>query len=174
MSVKRLWLIRHAKSRQDGSTDIARKLSYRGYEQCIEMGSWLAGVDMPPSLFIASSAERTMTTAHILNAFAGGVVVPDDRMYTFSAQPLLEAVMDQVSDRSLSRIDSIAVVGHNNGISELVALLTDKRNVKSLTTLGISELEFSGSWSDLAKRQSKLIRRVKPSIKADERDDGWE
>ena len=137
------------------------------------MGAWLAGVDHPPSHFLCSSSERTTTTAHILNAYLGGVVFRSDAMYTFSLSTLLEAFYEEILVNSVEEISSLAIVGHNYAISDLLAYLSGFRGSKSLSTLGLAELEFTGNWRDLGRGSCSLLQRSKPKVKADERDSAW-
>lgn len=163
---KHLWLIRHAKAVAHGRPDHSRELGYRGYRQCVEIGQFLTKVSEPPSVFITSDARRTYTTAHILNAFVGGEVVPVGDMYTYDVDVLAPVVAAVIPKLGLDRVISLAIVGHNTAISDLVADLTGHSNASSLPTLGIAELVFEGDWGDLfGDRPVSLKQLVKPSAK---------
>ncbi|MCY4130248.1 MAG: histidine phosphatase family protein [Gammaproteobacteria bacterium] len=167
MADKHLWLIRHAKASAYGRPDHGRELAYRGYRQCVEMGQLLSTVSGPPRVFLTSDARRTYTTAHVLNGFVGGEVVPVRDMYTYDVDVLVPVVATLIKEIDSDRLNSIAVVGHNSAISDLVSELTHDSSSASLPTLGMAELVFSGPWNDLWKRSPISLHRVEtPSAKS--------
>lgn len=164
MAERHIWLIRHAKAEAHGRADHGRELAYRGFRQCVEMGSLLATQSNPPSVFLTSDARRTYTTAHFLNAFVRGEVTPSGEMYTYDVEVLASAVGTAMDDLDLVGVDSVAVVGHNSAISDLIALLTRDSSTPSLSTLGMAELVFNGDWDDLWSVADVTLRLlVKPS-----------
>lgn len=173
MTTKTLWLIRHAKSRQDGTEDYDRYLSYRGFEQCIEMGRYIASTPNPPEYFLCSSAARTKLTADILNAHLGGVVESSSLLYTFNGSELLTGVRTLAHSKKIENISSLAIVAHNSAISQLLALTIRDPSTSSLPTLGIACIEFEGKWRDIGDVTGHLVDRRKPHVKADHRDDAW-
>lgn len=163
---KHLWLIRHAKASAHGRPDHDRELAYRGFRQCVEMGQFLTTVSDPPKLFLTSDARRTYTTAHVLNAFVGDEVLPNRDMYTYDVNVLAPVLTTIIEQLDLKSNTSLAVVGHNSAISDLVALLMDDSKAPSLPTLGIAELVFKGSWNDLWDASPISLRRLEtPSAK---------
>ena len=160
MTVKHLWLIRHAKASAHGRPDHDRELAYRGYRQCVEMGHLLATVTEPPSVFLTSDARRAYTTAHFLNAFVGGEVVPVGDMYTYDVDVLAPVVATIIEKLDLERVASLAIVGHNSAISDLVGELSHDSSAPSLPTLGMAGLAFTGSWNELWKSAPISLKRV--------------
>ncbi len=146
--------------------DHERELAYRGYRQCVEMGQFLATVQAPPAIFVTSDARRTYTTAHFLNAFVRGEVLPMEEMYTFDGDVLASALLDVTANLSLSGVHSLAVVGHNSAVSDLVIELSHRSDVPMLPTLGMAELVFNGKWDSLFDQTPiSLEQIVKPSSK---------
>lgn len=164
MTVKSIWLIRHAKAKSRGSPDHARELAHRGYRQCVEMGNALTAAESPPELFLTSDARRALTTAHVLNGFVGGRVREVSAMYTFSVETLWRVAREAMESSSLQSAPSLALVGHNGAISDLGVELTGDYNAGSLPTLGMVELTFDGAWTELfANARVKLQQRIEPN-----------
>lgn len=103
-------------------------------------------------------------TAHFLNAFVRGEVVPIEEMYTFDGDVLASALLNVTANLSLKGIHSLAVVGHNSAVSDLVIKLSHRADVPMLPTLGMVELVFNGKWDSLFDRTPiSLEQIVKPS-----------
>ena len=167
VSERHLWLIRHAKAVERDRADHDRELAYRGYRQCVEMGQFLSSVSAPPEIFVTSDARRTYTTAHFLNAFVRGEVVSLEEMYTFDGDVLASALLNVTTNLSLNAVNSVAVVGHNSAVSDLVVELSHRTDAPTLPTLGMAELVFNGKWEDLLDRiPISLEQIVKPSSKS--------
>lgn len=131
------------------------------------MGQLLSTVSKPPRVFLTSDARRSYTTAHVLNGFVGGEVVPVRDMYTYDVDVLAPVVGTVIAEMDLNRINSIAVVGHNSAISDLVSEITHDSGSPSLPTLGMVELVFSGLWSDIWNSTPISLHRVEtPSAKS--------
>ena len=128
------------------------------------MGQFLTTVTAPPQVFLASDARRTLTTAHVLNGFVGGEVVPVEQMYTFGVDVLAAAVITTIADLALEGIRSLAVVGHNSAVSDLIVELSHRSHTPSLPTLGMAELTFTGEWNRLFDQSPMPVQQiVKPS-----------
>ncbi len=85
-------------------------------------------------------------------------------MYTYDVEVLARAVGTAMDDVDRVGVDSVAVVGHNSAISDLIALLTRDSSTPSLSTLGMAELVFNGDWDDLWSVAHVALRQlVKPS-----------
>ena len=167
MTEKHLWLIRHAKAAGRERADHDRELAYRGYRQCVEIGQFLTSVSAPPEIFVTSDARRTFTTAHFLNAFVRGKVVPITEMYTFDGDVLASAVLKVTENVSLADVISLAVVGHNSAVSDLAVELSHRSDLPTLPTLGMAELVFNGQWEDLLDQTPLTLRQiVKPSARS--------
>lgn len=129
------------------------------------MGQFLAANEFRPSVFLSSSARRTETTAMILNAHVRGTVYLDEDMYTFDTESLLRALLLQIHQHDFDDVQSLAVVGHNHAISDLVGYLTQYRQTISLPTLGMAELVFKGDWAEVISSPCKLVQSRNPTSK---------
>ena len=162
MSERRLWLIRHAKAKRRGPTDHDRELSHRGFRQCVEMGQRMAELALPPQLFLSSSARRAYTSAHILCAFVQGRVISLDDLYTFDVDALELCVAQLTELEELTNVTSLALVGHNSAMSDLAEDLVQDRSSRTLSTLGMVELAFTGNWQDLFSSDVSLRQQFAP------------
>jgi phosphohistidine phosphatase len=119
--VKRLHLLRHAKSSWDDPSldDHERPLAPRGRKAAAVVAAWMADNRVRPELVLCSTATRTrQTLARVLPALGDPGVVYDDGLYHVGADRLLErlhAVSDDVGEAML--------VGHNPGLQELALVL---------------------------------------------------
>jgi phosphohistidine phosphatase len=144
---KELLLVRHAKSSWDDPylDDHDRPLNERGLRNAPEMGKRLQGSIVRLDLWISSTALRAITTAEIL---AEQVGFPPDQiqrtkdLYHASATELQEFIAG-LDDA----IDSVALFGHNPGMTSLVANLYGL-TIENIPTCGVVHLQFNeNTWS---------------------------
>jgi phosphohistidine phosphatase len=144
---KELLLVRHAKSSWDDPylDDHDRPLNERGFRNAPEMGKRLQGRGIRPEVWTSSTALRAITTAEIL---AEQVGFPPDQiqrtkdLYHASATELQEFIAG-LDDA----IDSVALFGHNPGMTSLVANLYGLP-IDNLPTCGVVHLQFNeNTWS---------------------------
>jgi phosphohistidine phosphatase len=143
MAERTLILLRHAKSDWSaGAADIARPLAGRGRRQAPEAGRWLnenvRGID----LALVSPAERARSTWHLVSAEldAPPRLALEDRLYAASGDALL-AVVRELSDD----LGTVALVGHNPGLEDLVVRLTGEW--VRLPTSAIAVVGVRGGWA---------------------------
>lgn len=142
MATRTLVLIRHGKS--DWSGDVAdrdRPLAARGRRQAPEAGRWLADHGPRLDLAVVSPAARATQTWELV---AAALTAPpptrvDEAAYTFDGEALLDLV--RRLDEGLS---SVALVGHNPAVEELVELLTGE--VRRMPTSCLAVVDLDGSW----------------------------
>jgi phosphohistidine phosphatase len=125
--MKSVIIIRHAKSSWDnvGESDFDRPLNDRGKEDAPRMAKRLLERDVTIDAFISSSAKRARKTAALfIKEFNGDkediILVPD----LYLAGP--DAFYDAIAKAPASA-KTIALVGHNPGITEFANELTDVR-----------------------------------------------
>jgi phosphohistidine phosphatase len=152
--VKRLWLLRHAKSSWDdpGLPDPDRPLAPRGRRAAELLAAHLAASDIRPSLVLCSSSLRTrQTLAAILPTLGDAFEVRIERaLYGAGAAQLLDRLR-----RLSNRASSAMLIAHNPGIQDLaLALAADgpalDRLREKFPTGALATVEFDVKrWRDL-------------------------
>ena len=120
--MRRLIITRHAKTEpyHPSGEDHARALVGRGRDDAAAAARLLADLGLHPRTVLVSTAERTRQTWDIMSeTLEAGEVVFDDDLYLASAEALLAHVS------AAPRDGDIMIIGHNPGVRELAALLTN-------------------------------------------------
>ena len=162
--MKRLHLLRHAKSSWDDSAldDHARPLAPRGRKAAARMAAWLGEHGVRPQLVLCSSAVRArQTLERVLPALGDPEVVYEDGLYHVPADQLLERL------RALpGRVGEAMLVGHNPGLQELALELAAPgplrdRLAGKLPTGALVTLEAGAErWEELAA--ARVVAFVAP------------
>jgi phosphohistidine phosphatase len=145
--LRTLLLMRHAKSDWNASfrTDHDRPLSARGRSAADAMGVWLRRAAEPDAI-VSSPAVRARTTAE--RAIAAGEL---------EATMLLEPAIYEASARSLLRVSAslpddarvAMLVGHEPGMSSLIALLTGE--TVRFPTAAVARIDLRiDDWAEIA------------------------
>jgi phosphohistidine phosphatase len=148
--MKRLILVRHAKSSRDNPAviDFDRDLNDRGYKDAALMGDYIKNLSLKPDLIISSPALRARMTANII---AGKLEYPKSGIRFYDK--LYEANPSDVVDILLGLEDNVNFVmlfGHNPYISSVSSYLTGKPFIEIPTT-GTLEIIFNiNNWSDVS------------------------
>ena len=168
--VKRLTLLRHAKSSWDDavSRDFDRPLNKRGERAARAMGSELRALALRFDHLIASPAVRVRETLDSFGATYGELPDPDFQMgaYLAPASALLDLVQNSPADA-----ESVLMVGHNSGLEDLVFLLVPDR-VEDLErdkveekypTAAVAEIAFDvDDWEEAKPGTGRLVRFIRP------------
>jgi phosphohistidine phosphatase len=164
--MKRLYLLRHAKSSWDDPTlgDQDRSLAPRGRRAAKVIAKHLRHNGIAPELVLCSPSRRTRQT---LTRIAPGLgknadVQIEPELYAASAAALLE-VLHEVPDE----VESVMLIGHNPGIQDLALSLAgagpESTRVRSkFPTAALATLELDVSWRELAPGSAELVSFVKP------------
>ncbi len=157
----KLWLIRHADARtgRAGERDFDRDLSEIGNDTAERFGNWLAKHPDRPERIVASDAVRARATAAWgirCTALGAAALQLDRRLYNASAETILH-VIGETTD-----IASLAVVGHNPGMSHLAAALIGSDAPTSLPPLGVVLLETHTDWSEISPGTATLVSYTHP------------
>ena len=119
--MKRLYLIRHAKSswRDAGLADFDRPLNKRGKHDVPRMGQRLKALGVLPDVIVSSPAKRAIRTAR---------QIADEIGYDRKAIELNEILYGAVPEDTLAIVrataaayDSTMIFGHNPMMTELVS-----------------------------------------------------
>lgn len=154
--MKRLTLLRHAKSERDSPTgaDFDRTLNNRGRADAGRMGQEIRELDLTFDLVLASPAQRVVQT---VEGVAGLSPQYDQRIYEASTETLLDIVRS-----TDGQIGSLLLVGHNPGFERLAARLTDNQ-VEEMPTAALAVIELPvDHWRDVGKSGGRLVRFLTP------------
>jgi phosphohistidine phosphatase len=164
--MKRLYLLRHAKSSWDlaGQLDFERGLTERGWDDCELMAGLIKERGIAPDLVISSGAKRTRDT---LKGVAKALplntpVVYEDSVYQATTQDLLD-VLRHVP----AKHESVLLVGHNTSIHDLAVEIgrASEELVRVATkfpTAALAEFEIDGEWADLGEDSADLTHFTRP------------
>lgn len=122
MPTREIILLRHAHadSATPGQDDMARVLSRTGEAEADAAGAWLKEHGAAPDRVLFSPAARTRETCErVLAALGYADLRSESRIYDATPATLLR-VLDDHNDA-----ESILLVGHNPGLENLVALMTE-------------------------------------------------
>lgn len=133
----KLHLLRHAKTNPHSSTglDFDRELLPRGYQQITELKNFFKDHPIDPKIILCSSAMRTrQTLAELKDLWPEAQVQFIDELYLASKQEILDQICSQ------NCTEELLVVGHNEGLSDLVMNLAHPPH--ALKTCGFISMEF--------------------------------
>jgi phosphohistidine phosphatase len=167
--MKRLTLLRHAKSGDDGTVarDFDRPLNAKGRRAARAVGRHMRDEGLRFDAVIASPALRVAETIDELSGGIGRTLTPnwEKRIYLASPDDLLEVVRTAPDEA-----DSLLLVGHNPGLEELVLMLVpegddatrDNVAVK-YPTASLAEMALDvPRWDEVAPGKAELVRFVRP------------
>lgn len=143
--MKKLLLMRHAKSKEAKGPDQARPLAKRGEKDAHKMAELLEEKSLLPDYLLISSARRTRETAGaVLARMEGELVLKSSQcLYMAEAPEILDAAQ-QVDDGAAC----LMIIGHNPGLESFLQYLTGA--VDSLPTASVACLELPiDHWQDL-------------------------
>ncbi|MEM8904552.1 MAG: histidine phosphatase family protein [Actinomycetota bacterium] len=157
-----LYLLRHAKSAWDVDVpDRERALAPRGRKAAPLMGRFLADVGEAPELVLTSGARRAHDTAALAGA-AGDWSAPVEvvsELYGATAGELVEVVR-----RRSRSVDRVLVVGHEPGMSQAIATLCGRVEVR-FPTAALARIDLAvRSWRDVAAGSGALRWLVTPRL----------
>lgn len=162
--MKRLYLLRHAKSSWDEPrlADRDRPLAPRGRRASKAMAGHLREEGIAPALVLCSPSVRTRETLDRIGLEERSEARIEDHLYDASPGDLLE-VVHRVADE----VGSVMLIAHNPGIQDLAIQLAGPgpgidRVRKKFPTAALATLEHDGTWAELAPGTAELIAFVKP------------
>jgi phosphohistidine phosphatase len=120
--MRELVLLRHAHAEPpaDGQSDADRPLSAEGRAEAEAAGRWLKSHGFAPDRVLVSPSRRTKETLEqVLSVIGYAEQREDQRIYEATPGDLLEVADEH---RAIGRV---LLVGHNPGLEQVVALLSD-------------------------------------------------
>lgn len=142
--MKRLYLIRHAKSSWDNLLleDIKRPLNARGKRDAPFMAKFMKKKDLGSALIISSPAKRAKATAKKFSKQLNVKMVQDDRMYFGSSDSIFQMIAE-----TNDAYDCLLIFGHNPTMTSMVNSF-EGEHLMNLPTAGIAEIELDiDSWN---------------------------
>ena len=164
MGVKRLYLLRHAKSSWKDATlaDHDRPLAGRGRRAAKAIGRHMREQGIEPQLVLCSTARRARETLERIEPALGRRAVKvEPELDGASAEELLARLR-----RLPGRVESVLVIGHNPAVQELACRLAgsapDSLRAKYPTAaLAAFDLRVE-SWRALDRGCGELVDFVRP------------
>lgn len=166
-TMRRLLLLRHAKTEPHTADDHGRDLTPRGRSDATEMGRYLASSELVPDMALSSTSLRTRETWRLASeAFPQPVAALFDRaLYQAGVSTILDLVR-----QTLPTVRSLLVIGHNPGIAELMGRVATSGDANGLIALcekvptsSLAVIDFDeDGWAEIGKRGGRLERFVTP------------
>ncbi|GEM_PF-24876 len=159
--MKTLLVMRHAKSSWEDAdiSDHDRPLNKRGKKDAPMMGKLLKKQGILPDLIISSTAKRARDTVELFSEECGyhADVIWDESLYAAEPVAYIDALRHAPDEAG-----TVMVVGHNPGLEELVAMLTDEW--ARLPTAAMVEVSLDiPAWSELGYEPvGKLLNVWRP------------
>lgn len=166
-AVRKLVLLRHAKSDWPDVADHDRPLAKRGRRDAPVVGRWIGASGHAPDAVVCSTARRARETWELvstgLTAAAPGALPAvryEPRVYEATVLGLLMLVRE--FDAAWR---TALVVGHNPGIAELTAGLAspDSPPPRAFPTAAVAVLGLPGSWADAGPGEARLLAFTVPA-----------
>jgi phosphohistidine phosphatase len=156
--MRRLLLLRHAKAvpAAEPLVDIARPLAERGERDAQRTGDRLRDHRLHPALILTSPAARALQTAQIVASAMGYApenIAIERGLYLAEPPTLIEIIGAQKA-----AIETLLVVGHNPGLSELVQRLLPAFEVDDLPTAAVVGIDYADAeaWEHIANGTAAL------------------
>lgn len=162
--MKRLTLVRHGNAdwKNAGVADFDRPLNKRGIGEAEAMGKLLLDQELVPDLLLASAARRAQQTSEILARklnLAARRVKSLENLYLAQPEDILTLVR-----ATGPRVQHLAIVGHNPGISELARSLASRdMTLAELTTGAACTLTFAArTWAAVEAPAVRAVQYTPP------------
>jgi len=155
--MKTIYLIRHAKSSWSDPSlqDFDRPLNSRGNRDVKMMTSILSNKTKNIDLILTSKAKRALATTEVItngNGVNYKEIIKEDRLYQASSKKISKLISKQNN-----KFDSLAIVAHNPGLTELANELGGVK-IDNLPTTGILAFKFdTEKWANITKKDGKLL-----------------
>lgn len=153
--MKTIYFIRHAKTIHDGVTpDFERYLEPRGHSDALLVATRLKNSGANIEKFISSPAIRALQTAQIFSqTFECERKIKEVKaLYASTAGTIIDVINEQKD-----KFSSIAIVGHNNEITDVCEVLCGA-GIAHIPTSGVVAINFEvKSWKEIEPNTGKKI-----------------
>ncbi|MBN2805918.1 MAG: histidine phosphatase family protein [Prolixibacteraceae bacterium] len=160
--MKRLVIIRHAKTEQQGyENDYARELLPRGVDDAHQIAASLREKGIVPNKMISSPATRAITTAQIFAEELGYPALKIKELrelyFNFTTQDFVELIRSTRND-----VETLFIVGHNP-FMHFVAQNLSTNYDGHMPTCSTVVLDFDiDKWKAVEARQGTLFMHLYP------------
>lgn len=166
--MKRLILIRHAKSSWDAPfDDHARTLNDRGRASASAIGRWMKSQGYTPDQIYSSDAARTRETTDVIVGALGTSpkIALNAHMYHASPATLMKVLKAATGD-------AIALIAHNPGIAffaeDILASQPDHGRFYDYPTCATLVCDFPiNNWAEAVSRSGQVIDFIVPKDLSD-------
>jgi phosphohistidine phosphatase len=154
--LKKLYLVRHAKSSWDNTAqrDFDRPLNNRGKRDAPFMGNMISKKGVKPDLIISSPAIRAFTTAKYfadeLN-YPVKEIIREENLYEASVSDIL-SIISGIDDKN----ESLMVFSHNPGLTDFSNFISDKQIDNIPTAAVVSLILKTEHWNGIDKKTCTL------------------
>jgi phosphohistidine phosphatase len=162
--MRRLTLIRHANAdwKNPNVPDFERPLNKRGLSEAEAIGKQFLEQELVPDLLLTSSARRTQQTAEIIASkldLATRRIKAQETLYLATIDDILAFVHG-----TGPKVQHLAVVGHNPGISEVAKYLAPAVITTDMPTGAACTLTFTArSWANIHPPATRAVQFQPPS-----------
>lgn len=169
--MKKLYLIRHAKSSWDNLAidDFQRPLNGRGIKDAPRMGKRLKERSLTADLVLSSPAKRALDTCLIITkilGFSKEKINTDKRLYHASEEELLR-IIRELKDHPNDEEENVLLFGHNPGLTNFANQLLNE-HIQNIPTTGIVAASLSiKKWQEVDWGCGKLLFFDFPKSKED-------
>lgn len=170
--MKRLILLRHAKAVPKEAEDFERVLAPQGRADMGPIAAYLAArPDRRPDLALVSPAARTRETWTLAQAKLGAVATAfEEDIYEADIDDLLDILRDADGIMADGPTETLILVGHNPGISDLAGALAGSGDdglldelARGMPTAGVAILDFEiESWRELHPGTGRVSAVMSP------------
>ena len=161
MSLKRLVVLRHAKSDWDSAaeTDHARPLNERGRQEAPAIAEKLAANGYGPEHVVASDSKRTTETFELARSHWPNVTVDFTEHFYHAGIEAVRAVAASVP----ANVTTLVVLGHNPGWEGVVHELSGRSVELKTANAAVLEVEAASFVDALAEGSRwRLVEIFKP------------
>ena len=157
--MKHLILIRHAKSSWNNTylTDFERPLAKRGIKDALLMEKFFFNTGFEPDLILCSPANRTQQTYDIIfnNTYRSTTIFENGLYHAGNAELI------NIIKANSKKINTLAIIGHNPSLHNLLRRLT-KKDFRNFATSAIACLQIDLEWEKVEEANTELIFFKKP------------
>ncbi len=138
--IKQLFIVRHGKAISDYNniSDFDRPLKEKGILDSYKIAKNLLDKNLIPEIILSSTAVRAMHTATIFAKVFDlnpSKIILNSNLYLANPDILMDIIC-----KTETKINSLAVIGHNPGLSETASYLTG--NMINLPTTGLVGIRY--------------------------------